>query len=137
MSEAPNLNFFIVSKTTTADGKLLAATYNGSGGVVTVTEFANLDSQVWVLAPYDATSQTISPKNASDLVAGTDGNNIVKALSSANRHNWFVKGTLGTYIIVDVGNVNYWYINEAVVGQSIAKSPQNGSKLFDWMLILA
>jgi hypothetical protein len=55
----------------------------------------------WILASYDATTQTISPKNASSLVAGTDGNNILKALSSANRHNWILQpgGTLGSYTL--------------------------------------
>jgi hypothetical protein len=46
MSQVPNANFFIVNKTPTSDGTLLAATYTGEGDAVTVTEFANEDSQV-------------------------------------------------------------------------------------------
>ena len=46
MSLAPNGSFFIVSKTPTSDGKLLAVTYNGVNGALTVTEFKNLNTQL-------------------------------------------------------------------------------------------
>jgi len=46
MSQAPNGSFFIVNKTPTSDGKLLAITYNGVNGALTVTEFKNLNTQL-------------------------------------------------------------------------------------------
>lgn len=121
MSQAPNANFFIVNKTAASDGKLLAATYTGQGDAVIVTEFANLDSQVvrlsslisksvieilnpdyrvqWVLGSYDATSQTISPKNASSLLAGTQGSNYTLKALSSGIHNWILQGAVGTYTL--------------------------------------
>ncbi|KAI9459757.1 hypothetical protein HD554DRAFT_2041777 [Boletus coccyginus] len=108
MSQAPHGSFFIVSKTPTSDGKLLAITYNGVNSALT-----------WILAPYDTSSQTVSPKNNPTLVTGTDGrNSTIRSLSSAG-HNWVIKlsRTLGT------GLVNTWHINKAAVGESIAKGP--------------
>jgi len=65
-----------------------------------MTETVNLDRRMqWILAPYDTSTQTISPKNDPVLVAGTEGSNFtVKSLSSG-RHNWIIKlsGALGVY----------------------------------------
>ena len=69
-----------------------------------MVETLNLDCRVqWILAPYgDGTTQTISPKNSSKLVAGTKGGGdyTVRAISAEQRHNWYIKGTLGTYTLV-------------------------------------
>ncbi|KAI9459755.1 hypothetical protein HD554DRAFT_2330888 [Boletus coccyginus] len=127
MSQAPNGSFFIVSKTPTSDGKLLAITYNGVNSALT-----------WILAPYNTSSQTVSPKNDPILVAGTEGSNFtVKSLSSGV-HNWVIKlsGTLGVFTIIDGGLVNTWYINKAAVGESIAKGPGSHS-VQEWVLIVA
>jgi hypothetical protein len=55
----------------------------------------------WDLASYgDGATQTISPKYASNLVAGTEGSDYtLRSLSSSDRHNWYIKGTLGTYTL--------------------------------------
>ncbi|KAI9567595.1 hypothetical protein HD554DRAFT_2108490 [Boletus coccyginus] len=138
MSYPPNGNYFLVNKTTTSDGTLLAVTFNGVANPLIVTEFDNLDTQVWTLATYGAgPTQVISPLNNSSLVVGTDGTNyVLKALQSSGRHNWTIKGTLGIYTIEDLSGLgNRWFIKNAVEGEDMVKGTSTSN--VEWLLVLA
>jgi len=109
--------------------------YSGEGAVLTVTELGSEPTQVWVIANYSNTTQTISPQDATSLQVGGKGEDLT--VLPANDYVWAIRGQDGIYTIQDGAYTYFWGINEAVVGQDVVLSTANNSDLQNWKLVAA
>ncbi|KAF8129470.1 hypothetical protein EV363DRAFT_1451011 [Boletus edulis] len=105
MSNLPGIQYFIINRETTGDGKSLAINFNGVGAPLTVTEFERLPSQIWRLR--DLTGlyiglQSIEFQDTNIPINIDNDGNLVAALSpsTVSDRKWYVKGNEGIYMFV-------------------------------------
>ncbi|KAF8436518.1 hypothetical protein L210DRAFT_2456218 [Boletus edulis BED1] len=127
MSNLPGIQYFIINRETTGDGKSLAINFNGVGAPLTVTEFERLPSQIWRLR--DLTGlyiglQSIEFQDTNIPINIDNDGNLVAALSpsTVSDRKWYVKGNEGIYIIQDDAHRGFWGLKKVVVGEKIIAS---------------